>query len=203
MAIWRPLPPAITGRLGGMNPLFPRAATAAAHHPDPQVRESVALAVQALEDLPRQLEVWQAELAQHRPLAGCLQIDPGRIASCRELACQLCDDGEFLLALPLAAYCASYVPDNPEHSFLAGACLQRLGEPASAAHFYRVALQLTPADAASAYRLGECLEAVGQHDEAVHLYRWAIDLGRGNFALRTLQDMAGHRLARLEMMRFG
>ncbi len=56
-------------------------------------------------------------------------------------------------------------------------------------------------DAASAYRLGECLEAIGQHDEAFHLYQWAIDLGRGNFALRNLQDMASRRLARLEAMR--
>ena len=102
-----------------------------------------------------------------------------------------------LLALPLAMYCASYASDHPEHSFLAGGCLQRLGQPASAAHFYRVALQLNEADAASAYRLGECLEAVGQLAEASHLFHWAVELARGNFALRSLQDMASAQLAKL------
>jgi tetratricopeptide (TPR) repeat protein len=94
-------------------------------------------------------------------------------------------------------YCACYASDHAEHSFLAGTCLQRLGQPASAAHFYRVALQLDEADAASAYRLGECLEAVGQTEEASHLYRWTIELARGDFALRTLQDMASSRISRL------
>lgn len=184
-----------------MNPLLANAATAAAHCPDPQVRDMVALAMQALEDIPQLVATWQAELAQNRTLATCLNICPAHIASCRQLARELCDSGDFRLALPLAMAYASYAPDEAEHSFLAGACLQRLGDAASAAHFYRVALQLDMSDAASAYRLGECLETVGQHDEAVHLYQWAIDLGRGNFSLRNLQDMASLRLNRLEAMR--
>jgi len=59
--------------------------------------------------------------------------------------------------------------------------------------------QLNEADAASAYRLGECLEATGLRDDARHLYQWAVDLARGNFALRRLQEMAGERLARLQI----
>lgn len=184
-----------------MNPLLTDAATAAAHCPDPQVRDMVALAMRALEDIPQHLAAWKAELAQDRTLAACLAISTGHIADCRQLARGLCDSGDFLLALPLAMVCAAYAPDEAEHGFLAGSCLQRLGDAAAAAHFYRVALQLDMSDAASAYRLGECLEAIGQHDEAFHLYQWAIELGRGNFALRNLQDMASRRLARLEAMR--
>ncbi len=157
----------------------------------------VLLAMQALEQVPQQIETRQASLAKNQTLAGCLQIAPEQIAQSRQLAGDLCDLGNFLLALPLAMYCACYASDHAEHSFLAGTCLQRLGQPASAAHFYRVALQLDEADAASAYRLGECLEAVGQPEEASHLYRWTIELARGDFALRTLQDMASSRISRL------
>ena len=180
-----------------MNPLLHQAAMSAFHNPDVQIRDSVLHALELLEQVPQHLERWQSSLIQNQSLAQCLQIDPEPIAQSRWLAAKLCDDGDFLLALPLAMYCASYASDHPEHSFLAGACLQRLGQPASAAHFYRVALQLNEADAASAYRLGECVEAVGQVKEASHLYNWTIELARGNFALRALQDMATERLAQL------
>ena len=180
-----------------MNPLLHEAAKAALHSPDAEVRDMVLLAMQALEQVPQQIEIQQASLAKNQTLAECLQIDPEQLAQCRQLAGALCDLGNFLLALPLAMYCACYASDHAEHSFLAGTCLQRLGQPASAAHFYRVALQLDEADAASAYRLGECLEAVGQPEEASHLYRWTIELARGDFALRTLQDMASSRISRL------
>lgn len=186
-----------------MNRLLSDAATASAHYPDPQVRDQVALAMQALEDVPHQLATWREELAQNRTLASCLQLDTGHIARCRQLAGKLCDDSEFLLALPLALCCATYAPDEPDHSFLAGTCLQRLDDPASAAHFYRVALQRDAGDAASAYRLGECLERLGQGEDAAHLYHWAIELARGNFALRNLQDMASRRLAQVHMIRRG
>jgi tetratricopeptide (TPR) repeat protein len=184
-----------------MNPLLTDAVAAAIHSPDAEIRLMVDLSVQALEQVPRHLETWQAALAQNRTLADCLQLDADQIELCRHRARSLCDQGDFLLALPLAMYCAAFASDNPEHSFLAGACLQRLGQAASAAHFYRVALQLDGTDAASAYRLGECLEVVGQREEASHLYQWAIELARGNFALRTLQDMASCRLARLQSAR--
>jgi tetratricopeptide (TPR) repeat protein len=180
-----------------MNPLLHEAAMAALHSPDAEVRDMVLLAMQALEQVPQQIENRQASLAKNQTLAECLQIAPEQIAQCRQLAGDLCDLGSFLLALPLAMYCACYASDHADHNFLAGTCLQRLGQPASAAHFYRVALQLDETDAASAYRLGECLEAVGQPDEASHLYRWTIELTRGDFALRTLQDMASSRISRL------
>jgi tetratricopeptide (TPR) repeat protein len=180
-----------------MNPLLHQAAMSAFHNPDAQIREGVLQALELLEQVPQHLERWQSSLVQNQSLAQCLQIDPEQIAESRWLATKLCDDGDFLLALPLAMYCASYASDHAEHSFLAGACLQRLGQPALALHFYRVALQLNEADAASAYRLGECLEAVGQLEEASHLYNWAIELARGDFALRALQDRASERLAQL------
>lgn len=181
-----------------MNLLLTDAAATSLHHPDTDIRDMIALALQALEQLPAHLEKYRAKLAEDQTLGECLQIDPALIARCRLLAQSLCERGEFLLALPLAMYCASFASDDPEHSFLAGACLQRLGQPAQAVHFYRVALQLDEADAASAYRLGECLEAVGQREDASHLYQWTIELARGNFALRTLQNMASKRLQKLE-----
>lgn len=181
-----------------MNSLLTDAAAAALHHIDTEIRDLVALALQALEQLPAHLETYRVALAEDQTLVECLQIDLALIASCRKLAQGLCERGDFLLALPLAMYCASFASDDPDHSFLAGACLQRLGQPASAAHFYRVALQLDESDAASAYRLGECLEATGQREDASHLYQWAIELARGNFALRKLQDMASRRLAQLD-----
>lgn len=181
-----------------MNVLLIDAAAAAIHHVDAEVRDMIPFTLQALEQLPLYLENFHAALAEGQTLGECLQIDQSSLAQCRQLSQQLCEDGEFLLALPLAMYCASFASGDPEHSFLAGACLQRLGQPASAAHFYRVALQLDETDAASAYRLGECLEAIGHRDDASHLYQWAIEIARGDFALRTLQTMAIDRLARLQ-----
>ena len=181
-----------------MNYLLTDAAAAARHHLDGETRDLVAVALQALEQLPAHLDTFRAALAEDMTLAECLRVDLNLLARCHHQAQALCERGEFLLALPLAMYCASFESDDPAHSFLAGACLQRLGQPASAAHFYRVALQLDESDAAAAYRFGECLEAVGQTEEAAHLYRWTIELARGNFLLRTLQDMACSRLARLQ-----
>ncbi len=181
-----------------MNILLTDAAASAIHHADIEVRDLIPFTLQALEQLPAHLENHRAALAEGRTLGECLQIDPQLLARCRQLCESLCENGEFLIALPLAMYCASFASDDHEHSFLAGAYLQRLGQPASAVHFYRVALQLDEANAASAYRLGECLEAIGQRDDASHLYQWAIELARGDFALRTLQTMAVDRLERLQ-----
>ncbi len=182
-----------------MNSLLADAAMAANHCPDSGIRERVRFAIQALEHLPRHIDTWQASLARNRTLADCLKIEPDHLTQSKLHACTLCDRGDFLLALPLALYCASFAHDDPDHSFLAGACLQRLGQPAAAAHFYRIALQLNEADAASAYRLGECLEATGSRDEAIHLYQWTVELARGSFELRRLQDLACKRLARLKV----
>jgi tetratricopeptide (TPR) repeat protein len=180
-----------------MNALLTDAATAALHHADTETRDMISLVMQALAQLPGYVDTYRAALAANQTLSECLQIDPGLLSRCRNLANALCQQNEFLLALPLAMYCASFASDDPDHSFLAGTCLQRLGQSTSAAHFFRVALQLNESDAASAYRLGECLEATGQREDACHLYQWAIELARGNFALRTLQDMASKRLAQL------
>ena len=182
-----------------MNPLLTEAATAAMHCADDEIQRMVASSIEALKQARQHIETWKAELAQGRSLAACLMLDPSHLARCHQLARSLCDRGDFLLALPLAMFCACYESDKPDHSFLTGACLQRLGQPAAAAQFYRTALQLNEADAASAYRLGECLEATGQCEDAGHLYQWTVDLARGNFALRRLQDMASERLARLQL----
>lgn len=180
-----------------MNPLLTEAATAANHCPDIEIRQQIALAMRALEQFPPLLETWHTSLAQNRTLADCQMIKADQIAHCRQLARMLCDRGDFLLALPVALYCACFAHDQPDHSFLAGACLQRLGQPVAATHFYRIALQLNEADAASAYRLGECLEATGSRAEAIHLYQWVVELARERFALRRLQDMACAKLDRL------
>lgn len=181
-----------------MNPLLTDAATAAMHCADAEIQRMVAASIDVLQQAPQHIETWKAALSQGKSLASCLMTDPAHLVRCHQLARSLCDRGDFLLALPLAMVCACYESDKPDHSFLTGACLQRLGQPAAAAEFYRIAPQLNEADAASAYRLGECLEASGRGDDARHLYQWTIDLARGNFVLRRLQDMASERLARLQ-----
>ena len=45
--------------------------------------------------------------------------------------------------------------------------------------------------------VAECLEAVGQREQAGHLYQWTIELARGDFALRTLQEMAQNQISKL------
>lgn len=182
-----------------MNPLLAEAATAAIHCTDAEIRHSVTASIEALLQAPQHIETCKAALAQGKTLASCLQTEPGHLVHCHQLARSLCDRGDFLLALPLAMFCACYEADQPDHSFLTGACLQRLGQPVAAAQFYRTALQLNETDAASAYRLGECLEAAGHREDARHLYQWTVDLARGKFALQRLQDMAGERLARLDI----
>lgn len=100
-----------------MNPLLKQAATSAVHSPDPEIRDSVLLAMELLEQMPQHLERWQSSLAKNQTLASCLQLGAEAIVRSRRLATRLCDDGDFLLALPLAMVCASYASDDPEHCF--------------------------------------------------------------------------------------
>jgi len=168
---------------------------------DPEVAGIVGQLADGLQKLQETLEQCREQLEQGYSLGQLRGITDEEYDALYRIARDLCDKGDFHHALPVALQLALHNPANYRYPFLAGACLQRLGQPASAAHFYRVALQLDESDAASAYRFGECLEALGQREDACHLYQWAIELSRGNFALRTLQDMASSRLAQLDAAR--
>jgi hypothetical protein len=91
-----------------MNSLLTNAAALAIHHVDIEVRDLIPFTLQALEQLPTYLENYRAALAEGQTLGECLQIDQNLLARCRQLCQSLCENGEFLMALPLAMYCASF-----------------------------------------------------------------------------------------------
>ena len=78
--------------------------------------------------------------------------------------------------------------------------MQRLGDPASAIDYYKLALQMDQHHIGAAYRLGECLQLLGNEEEAAHLFEWTIELARDNFAYQKIQDAAASRLTQMPIL---
>lgn len=184
-----------------MNPLLQEAAQASRQLYDPDVRELIETSLAWLEQLPTLTEHHGAKMANGIPLATCVGLDDADLAARHRAAYALCEQGEFLLALPLALHCCSARADDPHAAFLAGSCLQRLAITDYAAMMFRQALHLNEHHMPAAYRLGECLLALGDREGATHLFGWAVEIGRQDPAQRELQSLALHRLARLDAAR--
>ncbi len=111
---------------------------------------------------------------------------------------ELCDQGRFQEALPLALYLAGHEPRYPPFMFLAGSCLQRVGEFSGAAELYALSLDDGDNDGIAMFRIGECLEARQQRKQAAEAFEAALDNSRGNPNLWQLQDWAMSRAQALK-----
>ena len=180
-----------------MNPLLQEAGAASRQLYDADVRELIESSLAWLERMPTLAERHGARMANGMPLAACIGLDEADLSSRHQAAYSLCEQGEFLLALPLALHCCSARADDAGYAFIAGSCLQRLAITDYAALMFRQVLNIDERHMPAAYRLGECLLALGDRDAAIHLFGWAVELGRQDPGLRELQSMAIARLGRL------
>jgi tetratricopeptide (TPR) repeat protein len=179
-----------------MTPLLVEAASAAVHLLDAQSRDQVQYALSQLENLSLYASKFKSALDRNQPLAACLNISNAELEKAYEHAWALIQKGDFLSALPLALYCATFQATEPRYAFIAASCFQRLSSPAEAAQLYKTVLQLDEAHIAAAYRLGECLLELDDRESATHLFEWALALSRGNFEHREFQDWAMQRLGK-------
>ena len=181
-----------------MNPLLQEAGAASRQIYDAEVRELIESSLSWLERMPALASSHGRQLAAGSTLADCTGLAGPDLDQRYRAAFSLCEQGEFLLALPLALHCCSARADHPDDAFLAGSCLQRLGIIDYAAMLFRHVLQVDEFHMAAAYRLGECLLALGDREAAAHMFGWAVELGRQDAGKRELQAMAMSRLARLD-----
>ncbi len=183
-----------------MNPLLHEAGQASRHLYDPMTRELIESSLAWLEQMPTLATTHGAQLAAGITLADSAKIPPSNLEDRYVVAFSLCEQGEFLLALPLALHCCSARADYADDAFLAGSCLQRLGIIDYAAMLFRHVLQIDECHMPAAYRLGECLLTIGDREAAAHMFGWAVELGRQDAGQRELQALAMSRLARLDIV---
>ncbi len=181
-----------------MNPLLHEAGHASRHLYDSMTRELIESSLGWLEQMPTLASSHGSQLAAGVTLADCTGLVGPDLDKRYLAAFALCEQGEFLLALPLALHCCSARADHADSAFLAGSCLQRLGIIDYAAMLFRHVLQIDEYHMAAAYRLCECLLSIGDREAAAHIFGWAVELGRQDEGQRELQALAMHRLARLD-----
>lgn len=165
-------------------------------HPpsDPHVAAIVTQLTNGLHTIQQTIEQCREQLKQGYTLGGLRGISDEGYAALYNIAHNLCDQGDFHHALPVALQLTTHNPTDSRYPFMAGSCLQRLGHVEAAALMYAVALDVDPEHAAATYRLGECLIAVGKPEGAAPLLKKVIELSYGNFDKRTLMEMAQKKL---------
>jgi tetratricopeptide (TPR) repeat protein len=161
---------------------------------DPQVASIVAVLHSSLEHIPSFITHFKNELQQGKTLAACRGITEDELEELYGIAEELCDQQKFLYALPIGLHLALHHPQDVRFQFIAGTCLQKLGQYQAAITAFDQACQLDPQDAVAFYRLGECLFAAGMTRQALEQFDKAVALTRGDFNLRTIQDQAESRI---------
>lgn len=164
---------------------------------DPEVASIVARLTDGLQNIREALAECRGQLEQGYTLGELRGISDEGYAALYKIAHDLCDQGDFQHALPVALQLTLHKPTDSRYAFMAASCLQRLGHTETAALMYALAIEVAPEHAAASYRLGECLIAIGKPDESVAFLNKAIDLCYGNLDRRKLMDMAKARLERL------
>jgi len=170
------------------------------HHPDPDIQRLLDEARKLLAEAPASAERYAAELIAGKTLAECLGIEAKTLADSYQSACKLVDEKMFQEALILAGFVMAVGPKNAKVAFKLASCMQHLQDYASAADYYKLALQIDHHHIGAAYRLGECLQQLGEDEEANHLFEWIIELARENFAYRKIQEAAESRLRKQPLL---
>jgi len=166
-----------------------------AHPPsDPEVAAIVEQLSDGLHNIQQTLEQCREQLEQGYTLGELRGITDKGYAALYKIAHNLCDQGDFQHALPVAMQLTLHNPTDSRYAFMAGSCLQRLTHFEPAAVMYALAIDANPDHAAASYRLAECLISLGKSDEALPFLNKAIDLCYGNFDKRQLMDMAKKKI---------
>jgi hypothetical protein len=92
-----------------------------------------------------------------------------------ELACRLCDAGQFGEALPMAMQLVAQAHTS-RHCFIAATCLQRLRKHHLAARMYAMCLSSDPHHVPALYRFGECMACGDEEDDAAASFDWKAGL---------------------------
>lgn len=139
---------------------------------------AVALAQQAM-------AAWETghTLAELKGLAG------EDLAALYKVALTLAEDSRWDKAAPIALQLALHAPGEARFSFLAGTCLQRLGDFRHALGMFGASLFVEQMPV-TVFRLGECLAASGEREQAHRAFHETVELCRGNDDWRELQDRA-------------
>jgi predicted Zn-dependent protease len=169
-------------------------------HPpsDPAVAAIVEQLSERLEVLPDELDWLQSLAASGRTLAEVRGISPDELDALYDVGYQLCNEGSFHHALPIALQLVLHAPLEPRYSFMAGSCLQRQNQPEQAVLLFGQTLLLRPEDAAAAYRLGECLLALDREQDARDVLLETVEMCRGDEQYRRIYERATERLAALD-----
>jgi tetratricopeptide (TPR) repeat protein len=183
-----------------MHPLLINALRSPCHHADQHIQHLLDEARKILEEAPASAERFAAELIAGKTLADCLSIENQTLEDSYQGACKLVDQAMFQEALILAGFVMAVGPKNAKVAFKLASCMQHLHDHASAADYYKLALQIDNHHIGAAYRLGECLQRLGNDEEANHLFEWTIELARGNFAYRKIQEAAESRLRKQPLL---
>lgn len=165
-------------------------------HPpaDREVATIVRQLTDGLQNLRPVLEQCREQLEQGYMLGELRGITESEYEALYKIARELCDQGDFHHALPVALQLTLHKPVDARFAFMAGACLQRLEQTEPAALMYALALDADPEHAAAAYRLGESLITAGNREEARTFLNKAIDLCYGRFDKRKLMEMTKIKL---------
>lgn len=168
-------------------------------HPpsDPEIASIVTQLTDGLQHIEQIIEESREYLDQGHTLGELRGITDEGYAALYKIAYELCDQGEFQNALPVALQLTLHQPTDSRYSFITGACLQRLKQFDSAALMYALSLDVDPEHAAAAYRLAECLIAIGKPEEAKPFLHKAIELSYGDFDRRKLMEMTQKKLGDL------
>lgn len=165
-------------------------------HPpsNPEVAAIVTQLSDGLQNIQQTLEQCREQLEQGYTLGELRGITDEGYTALYKIAHDLCDQGDFHHALPVALQLTLHKPTDSRYPFMSGSCLQRLNHVEPAALMYAMALDANPEHAAASYRLAECLLALGKSEEALPLLNKVMDLCYGNFDKRQLMDMAKKKL---------
>jgi len=168
-------------------------------HPpsDPDIAAIVKQLSDGLQNVQQTLEQCQEQLKQGYTLGELRGITASGYEALYKIAHDLCDQGDFHHALPVALQLALHNAKDSRYPFIAGACLQRLGHIEPAILMYALALDTDPEHAATCYRLAECLIANDKPDEATQFLNKTIDLSYGDDSRRELMAMAKNKLDQL------
>lgn len=165
---------------------------------DPEVAAIVEQLSERLAALPNELDWLQSLAASGRTLAEVRGISVDELNALYGVGYDLCNEGSFHHALPIALQLVLHAPREPRYSFMAGSCLQRQHQPEQALLMFAQTLLLQPEDAAAAYRLGECLLALDRQEEARKVLLETVEMCRGNELYRRIYELAMERLADLD-----
>ena len=165
-------------------------------HPpsDPEVAAIVEQLTDGLQNIQQTLEQCREQLEQGYTLGELRGITDEGYTALYKIAHELCDQGDFHHALPVALQLTLHKPTDSRFPFMAASCFQRLGHREPGAVMYALTLDANPEHAAASYRLAECVIAIGKSEEALPFLNKTIDLCYGNYDKRKLMEMAKARL---------